>query len=257
MRLTFLGTGTSSGVPMVGCDCAVCTSADPRDRRLRSSALVEVAGKVLLIDAGPDLRQQLLTARVKRVDAVLLTHAHMDHISGIDDLRALNYFQREPMDLHGDGPTLDAVRRVYAYAFEEEKYPGTPDLQLHTITGAPFIAAGVRITPVEVKHYRMPVQGFRIGDLAYITDAKSIEPQEKEKLHGLDLLVLNALRRTPHISHFTLGEALALVEELKPRRAFFTHISHQLGLHADVAGELPAGVELAHDGLVVDLPEPC
>ncbi len=256
MRITFLGTGTSTGIPMVGCDCTVCTSTDPRDARSRTAALVEVKGTTLLIDAGPDLRQQLLSTRTRQVDAVLLSHAHMDHISGIDDLRALNYFQKRPMDLFGDAPTLDAVRRVFAYAFEKDKYPGTPELELHTIGATPFLAAGIPVTPVEVKHYRMPVLGFRIGDLAYITDAKSIDAQEKQKLQQLDVLVLNALRRAPHISHFTLDEALDMVAELKPRRAFFTHISHQLGLHAEVARELPPGVELAHDSLVVDVSDP-
>ena len=256
MQLTFLGTGTSSGVPMVGCSCDVCTSTDPRDHRLRSSALVRTHGLTLLIDAGPDARQQLLRAGVTALDAVLLTHAHMDHISGIDDLRAFNFFQKKPMDLYGDRTTLDAVRRVFAYAFGDGKYPGTPQLDLHEIGPGPFEIRGVTITPVEVEHYLMPVLGFRIGNFSYVTDAKSIAPAELEKLLGSDVLVLNALRHKEHISHFTLGQAIAVAREIGPRRVYFTHISHQLGRQAVVSTELPAGMHLAYDGLVVDLLDP-
>ena len=253
MKLTFLGTGTSAGVPMVGCTCAVCTSDDPRDQRLRSSVLIEAGGMTLLIDAGPDLRQQLLRADVKRLDAVLLTHAHIDHIAGLDELRAFNFFQKKAMPILASAATLDAVKRMFAYAFEKEKYPGTPDLQLRTIENAPFTLGGLELTPVEVQHYRMPVFGFRIGGLAYITDAKSIAPEEKRKLQGLEVLVLNALRRETHISHFTLAEALALADELTPRQAYFTHVSHQMGRHADVSTELPSGVAFAHDQLVLEV----
>lgn len=252
MRLTFLGTGTSSGVPMVGCGCRVCMSDDPRDKRLRSSVLIEANGKTLLIDAGPDLRQQLLRAQVKAIDAVLLTHEHIDHIAGIDELRAFNFFHKKPMPLYGNARTLAAVKRMYAYAFEKEKYPGTPELDLRTIGGAPCDVAGMRVTPVEVEHYRMSVLGFRIGELAYITDAKAIDAREKEKLHGLDVLVLNALRQQEHISHFTLREATALAGELRPRRTWFTHVSHQMGRHAEVDHGLPDATRLAHDGLVVE-----
>lgn len=255
MRLTFLGTGTSSGVPMVGCDCEVCVSADPHDRRLRSAALVETRGLTLLIDAGPDLRQQLLRSGTRRLDGVLLTHAHMDHVAGIDDLRSLNFHEKAPVDLYGDRRTLDAVRRVFSYAFEADKYPGTPDLALNEIGTAPFRIGPVEILPIEVQHYRMPVLGFRIGGLCYITDARSIEPKEMEKLKGCEVLVLNALRKEEHIAHLTLGQALDLIDRTKPRRAFLTHVSHQLGLHERIGRELPQGVALAHDGLQVDLPD--
>ncbi len=258
MRITFLGTGTSQGVPIIGCNCAVCTSADARDNRLRVSVIVETEGKRILIDAGPDLRQQLLRAQVADLDAVLLTHEHMDHISGMDDLRSIS-FQHEPprpVPIFADATTLNAVKRVFAYAFQERKYPGVPEFDLHMITRGPFEAAGVHVQPIEVLHMHMPVLGFRIGGFTYITDAKSIRPEEKEKIQGTEVLVLNALRIKEHYSHLNLAEALALVEELQPRKAYFTHISHWMGLHAAVEPTLPAHVRLAHDGLVVELQGP-
>jgi phosphoribosyl 1,2-cyclic phosphate phosphodiesterase len=252
MRLTFLGTGTSSGVPMIGCSCAVCTSTDPRDQRLRSSVLIEDQGTTVLIDAGPDLRQQLLRANVRALDAVLLTHEHIDHIAGIDELRAFNFFQKKPMPVYGMQRTLDAVRHMYAYAFERERYPGTPQLDLRPIGNAPFAIGLLRFTPVEVMHFRMTVFGYRLGDLAYVTDAKTISQTEKEKLRGCTTLVLNALRDQEHLSHLTLAEALAWVEELEPEHALFTHVSHQMGRHSDLEDRLPAKVRCAFDGLVID-----
>lgn len=254
VRLTFLGTGTSQGVPVVGCSCAVCASADERDRHLRTSALLQVQGKQLLIDAGPDLRQQLLRAQVDHLDAVLLTHEHMDHIGGIDDLRALNYRMKRPMDIHASAQTLAALQRMYAYAFAEDRYPGVPELHLHPVTDRRFVAAGIALEAIPVMHYRMPVLGFRIGGLAYITDAKTIAEEEIARLHGVHTLVLNALRIEEHVSHFNLKEALAMVERIAPQRAYFTHISHLLGKHAEVAKRLPAGVELGYDGLALDVP---
>lgn len=252
--IEFLGTGTSQGMPVVGCGCNVCRSTDPRDHRLRTSALLQVDGRRLLIDAGPDLRQQLLRAKVEHLDAVLLTHEHMDHISGMDDLRALNYRMRRPMDVHGSPQTLEAVRRVYEYAFAEQRYPGVPELELIPIVERSFMAGGVRLSTIHVMHYRMPVLGFRIGGMAYITDAKTMADDEVERIRGIDTLVLNALRIEPHPSHLNLQEAMALVERIGPRRAFFTHISHLLGKHEEVARQLPAGVALAHDGLRLTVP---
>lgn len=254
LRITFLGTGTSQGMPVVGCPCPVCASGDPRDHRLRTSALLRLGERALLIDAGPDLRQQLLRARVDRLDAVLLTHEHMDHIGGIDDLRALNYRMKRPMDIHASAATLRAVERVYAYAFAPDRYPGVPELELKPIEGRAFAAGGVDLEVIHVMHQRMPVLGFRIGGLAYITDAKTMADEEVERIRGAHTLVLNALRIEPHPSHLNLREALALVERIAPRQAFFTHISHLLGRHAEVEAALPAGVRLAHDGLELEVP---
>lgn len=259
MEIEFLGTGTSQGVPMVACTCAVCTSPDPMDQRLRSSALVRYrpanAPQVqLLIDAGPDMRQQMLRADVRSLDAVLLTHEHMDHVSGIDDLRGFNFAQQRPMDVYANMDTLGAVRRVFHYAFTQHKYPGVPELELHALTaGVPLQVAGVPVLPVEVMHYHMPVLAFRIGGLAYVTDAKTIHAEQRKLLYGADVLVLNALRRTPHVAHFDLAEALTMIQELRPRQAYLTHMSHLMGRHAEVQAELPQGVSLAHDGLKVEV----
>jgi phosphoribosyl 1,2-cyclic phosphate phosphodiesterase len=252
LSIEFLGTGTSQGVPVIACSCAVCASQDPFDKRLRTSALVRVDGATLLIDAGPDLRQQMLRAKITEVDAVLLTHEHMDHVAGIDELRSFNFHMQRPMDIHANAATNAAVRRMFHYAFaEKDRYPGVPELVLHDLDGSAVEIAGVSIQPVKVLHHRMAVLGFRVGPLAYITDAKTIAPEEMEKLRGVEVLVLNVLRKKEHISHFNLTEAMQVVEAISPERAYFTHISHLLGSHAEVGAELPSGVELAYDGLHV------
>jgi len=257
MRVTFLGTGTSQGVPVIGCACPVCTSPDPRDDLLRVSVLVETGGRSLLIDAGPDLRQQLLRAGVKDLDAVLLTHEHTDHMLGMDDLRPISFAHQpsKAVPIYADEPTRRAVRRVYDYAFVEPKYPGVPEFDLRSIPRAAFDVEGIEVIPVEVMHLRMPVLGFRIGAFAYITDAKTIAPQELDKLRGVDTLVLNALREQPHYSHLNIAEAMAIVEEVRPRQAWFTHVSHLTGPHAAMNARLPAYAQLAHDGLVIDVPD--
>ncbi|MGY6559878.1 MAG: MBL fold metallo-hydrolase [Nitritalea sp.] len=254
MKITFLGTGTSQGVPVITCDCPVCSSLDFRDKRLRSSLLLEVQGKTLVIDTGPDFRQQMLQNRVQQLDAVLFTHAHKDHTAGMDDIRSFNFKQKQDMPIFATADVLKQIQREFAYVFEAIKYPGVPSVAPETIDEAPFLAAGVPITPIEVMHYKLPVKAFRIGDFTYITDANYISEKELKKVRGSKVLVVNALQRTPHISHFTLTEALALVEDLEVEQAYFTHISHKLGTHREVEAMLPPHVRLAYDGLSVSIP---
>lgn len=253
LKITFLGTGTSSGVPMIGCSCRVCTSTDKKDNRLRSSILVESSTTTIVVDTTPDFRYQMLRIGAKKLDAVLFTHPHKDHVAGLDDVRAFNFFQNKPMPLYGNSLTLDAVMRDFAYAFADKKYPGVPELELNEITLDPFTIGDIPVIPIQVWHLKMPVYAFRFGDFTYITDANKIEEKEKEKIHGSKIVVVNALRKQKHISHYNLGEAVALVHELQVPEAYFTHISHQLGTHTEIEKELPQGIHLGYDGLQLDL----
>jgi phosphoribosyl 1,2-cyclic phosphate phosphodiesterase len=253
LKITFLGTGTSQGVPVIGCECEVCRSLDYRDKRLRSSVLIEVDGKNVVIDTGPDFRQQMLRERVKRLDAVLLTHSHKDHIGGLDDVRAFNFLQREGMPIYGTSPTFEQVKREYYYAFEGKKYPGIPILNLNEINDDDFIFKGIKITPLAVMHSQMSVLGFRINDFSYITDANFIPEKTYQKLIGTKVLVLNALQKESHVSHFTLEEALIQAKKIGAAQTYFTHMSHKMGLHSEVIKELPSNITLAYDGLVIDL----
>jgi phosphoribosyl 1,2-cyclic phosphate phosphodiesterase len=249
LKITFLGTGTSSGVPMIGCHCSVCTSTDKKDNRLRSSILVESNTTTFVVDTTPDFRYQMLRAKVQKLDGVLYTHPHKDHVAGLDDVRGFNYFQQKAMDIYANALTEEALKREFAYAFSDKKYPGIPELNLNTITNTPFFIGDIPVIPIQVWHLNMPVLGFRFGNFTYITDANRIEDAEKEKIKGSTVMVLNALRKEPHISHFTLDEAIAQVQELQIPQSYFTHISHQLGLHQQINAELPKGIELAWDGM--------
>lgn len=253
IKVTFLGTGTSQGVPVITCKCPICCSVNPKDKRLRSSILLETKGKTFVIDTGPDFRQQMLRAKVEKLDAVIFTHEHKDHIAGLDDVRAFNYFTQKPIEIYATDKVQEAIRREFHYAFGDEKYPGVPELNLNRIENNPFEVENVLFNPIEVLHYKMHVLGFRIGDFTYITDANYISDKEKEKIKGSKVLVLNALRKKTHLSHFNLDEALELVRELKPEKAYFTHISHLLGKHEEVTEELPEGVALAFDGLQITI----
>lgn len=252
MIVTFLGTGTSQGVPVIGCDCPVCRSLDFQDKRLRSSIHIEVDGKSLVVDTGPDFRQQVLRERVKTLDAVLFTHAHKDHTAGMDDIRSYNFRQRTDMPIYGTEEVIDQLKREFAYVFAEKKYPGVPSVVVHHINKNPFQIGDTHIIPVEVMHYKLPVLGFRINDFTYITDANYISDEEMEKIKGTKHFVLNALQKEEHISHFTLDEALEVIEKVKPEKAYLTHISHKLGKHRNVSEELPENVVLAFDGLKIE-----
>ena len=226
-------------------------SIDYRDKRLRSSIFIEVDGVHLVVDTGPDFRQQMLRERIRKLDAVLFTHAHKDHTAGLDDIRSFNFLQRKDMPLYGTQQVLDQLKQEFSYIFTEQAYPGVPKADLHVISKTPFEVQGVEVIPIEVMHYKLPVFGFRIKDFTYITDANFIDEAEKEKIKGSKVLVLNALQKEPHISHFTLEEAVELMEELGPERGYLTHISHKLGKHSDVSKELPSNVEIAWDGLQI------
>ncbi len=236
---------------MIGCSCAVCTSTNPKDKRLRSSVLVESTTTTIVVDTTPDFRCQMLRIHNTKLDAILFTHPHKDHIAGLDDIRAYNFFQRRPMDVYANALTAEALVREFAYVFADKKYPGIPQINLHTIDETPFELGDINIQPFTVWHHKMPVFGFRFGKFTYITDANKIDNPVKEKLKGSDVIVLNALRNEQHISHFNLREAIALVQELEIPNAYFTHISHQLGKHDEVEKNLPQGIHLGYDGLVL------
>ncbi len=255
LQITFLGTGTSSGVPMVGCECEVCQSSNPKDSRLRSSILVKSAHTTIVIDTGPDFRQQMLTHDVKKLDAVLLTHSHKDHIAGLDDVRAYNYFQKKAMDVYGSTATLNRIETEFDYAFHAVRYVGLPAINLHSIENENmFLVGDIAVIPISVWHLNMPVLGFRFGDFTYITDANRIDDSSKARIIGSKILVINALRKEKHISHFTLQEALDLAEELNIPEVYFIHLSHQMGLHEIISAELPPFRHIAFDGLIINLP---
>lgn len=253
MKVTFLGTGTSQGVPVIACDCEVCTSADSRDKRLRVSMLIEDAGKTFVIDSGPDFRYQMLRAGVKHLDAIIFTHEHKDHVAGLDDIRAFNYRQQSALNVYAHKRVQAALLREFYYAFAEHKYPGVPLITLNEINVEPFSIEGIDVIPIEVMHHLLPVLGFRFGNFTYITDAKTITDTEKEKIKGSEIIVINALQKERHISHFTLDEAIEMAKELGAKQTYFTHISHKLGKHGHISMELPKGVFLAYDGLVLEL----
>ncbi len=260
-KITFLGTGTSQGIPMIGCNCPVCKSEDPRDNRLRTSALIEQDGFRILIDCGPDFRQQMLRHNITDLDAVILTHQHKDHTGGLDDIRAFNYFRKAAFPIYAEPIVQESLKMEYSYAFAEHKYPGVPDYNLHTIGEEPFIitkqlpdnfTASLEIVPIRVFHYKLPILGFRFGNMAYITDGSSIPQSEYQKLKGLDLFVINTVRREKHISHFSLPEALEIIEKAGAPRNCLTHLSHQIGKHSDLESLLPPNVRPAYDGLVLE-----
>jgi len=251
MKVTFLGTGTSQGIPVIACNCEVCLSSDSKDKRLRVSVLIEHLGKTIVIDTGPDFRQQMLREKVQQLDAVVFTHEHKDHIAGLDDVRAFNFKQQADMDVYATPQVQESLKREFHYAFDEYKYPGVPELKLHTITNDEFNVKGISFLPINVIHYKLPVKAFRVLNFTYITDANFIDDVELEKIKGSEVVVLNALRKEKHISHFNLEEAVELLEKIKPKIAYLTHISHLMGKHQDVSKELPDFIKLAYDGLVI------
>ena len=250
MQITFLGTGTSTGIPQIGCTCPVCTSTDPKDNRLRTSVVVSVNGKNILIDCGPDFRQQVLRSGIGRIDAVLITHIHYDHTGGIDDLRPFG--GKHTLPIYLEPSVAEGIRTRLPYCFGDHLYPGVPNIRLQEIGIEPFTIENIEVTPIRVMHYKLPILGYRIGGLVYITDALTIPDEEYAKMKQVDVLVINALRKQPHLSHQTLDEALRVIERVQPREAYLVHMSHHMGLTAEVEKELPPHVHFAYDGLVVE-----
>lgn len=252
MNITFLGTGTSQGVPVIACSCDTCNSKDSYDKRLRSSILFEVDETKIVIDAGPDFRQQMLTNNINNLDAILLTHEHRDHIAGLDDVRAYNYVQKKEMPIYAEKRVLESVENEFGYAFAKKKYPGVPEFDLKEIReDIAFEVKNIKIIPIRGMHLHLPVLAFRINNVAYITDVNHIPENEYLKLQNLDVLIINALRKEKHISHFSLEEALQEIKKIKPKKAYLTHISHLMGKHKEISKELPANVQLAYDGLSI------
>lgn len=252
IEASFLGTGTSQGVPVIACGCDVCRSTDEKDKRLRSSLLMKINGQNFVIDAGPDFRQQMLREKVKSMRAIMLTHEHVDHVFGLDDIRSFNWAQKRPTDIYAETRVQESIKQVFHYVFAEFKYPGIPKMKLHLIENKPFKIDDIEITPIRCYHNKLPVYGFRVGGLTYITDTNFIPPEELEKVEGTEVLIINALRREKHISHFNLDEALQIINEIKPQKAFLTHLSHNFGKHADIQNELPENVFVGYDGLQIN-----
>jgi len=249
LKVTFLGTGTSQGIPVIGCGCVVCQSADSRDKRLRVSVLIETNDKTIVIDSGPDFRYQMLRAGVKDLDAILFTHEHKDHVAGLDDIRPFNYLLHKKIEIYATPRVQEALKREFSYIFEDTKYHGLPQINMHTVAEEPFAIGESTIIPIDVMHHRLPVKGYRIGDFTYITDAKTIAESSMEKIKGSKFLVINALQKEDHVSHFTLAEAIEFADRAGAEVTYFTHMSHNLGLHAAVEKELPPHIRLAYDGL--------
>jgi phosphoribosyl 1,2-cyclic phosphate phosphodiesterase len=253
LKVSFLGTGTSQGVPVINCSCAICASIDYRDKRLRTSVLIQNDANNVIIDCGPDFRQQALTQKISRLDALIFTHEHKDHVGGLDDIRPFNYQQQSEIPVYASKRVIEHLKLEYPYIFAEVKYPGLPRISIIEMDGQPFSTGNLDFTPIKVMHHKLPVWGYRIKDFTYITDANHIEESEKQKIAGSKILVLNALQIDPHVSHFNLEEAIRMVEELKPETAYFTHISHRLGLHQEISSQLPDHIHLAYDGLILNL----
>lgn len=253
MNITFLGTGTSGGVPLIGCQCRVCKSKDPRDKRLRTSILVQANDLTIAVDCGPDFRQQMLREDVRHLDAILMTHQHKDHTGGIDDIRAFNFMNRKAIDFYCDYPTEQGIKEQYSYAFTETDYPYLPKMNFIRVTDSKFQISGLEIIPIEVMHANMPVKSYRIGDFTYVTDAKTIAPVELDKMRGTKVLVINALRTEEHYSHFTIHQALDIVNNIQPELTYLIHMSHQFGLHEEEEKKLPPNVKVAYDGLKISM----
>jgi len=253
VNITLLGTGTSQGVPVIGCECSVCRSLDFRDKRLRSSLHIEVDGVSIVIDSGPDFRQQILREGIKKMDALLFTHEHKDHTAGMDDIRSFNFLQKKDMPIYGDQRVINQLKQEFSYVFQESKYPGVPKVEVHEIKNSPFQVQGISVLPIQVMHHKLPVYGFRIKDFTYITDAKTINETERAKIKGSKVLIINALQVEDHISHLTLAEAITLSQELDVEQTYFTHISHKLGGHKSVSDTLPATIKLGNDGLKISM----
>ena len=253
MKVTFLGTGTSQGVPVIGCSCEVCRSLDFRDKRLRTSIHLEVDGLSIIFDSGPDFRQQILRENITQLDALVFTHEHKDHTAGMDDIRSFNFLQKKDMPVYARKNVVEQLKREFAYIFSETKYPGIPSVDIQEIDNSPFFIEKIKLTPIEVIHFKLPVFGFRIKDFTYITDAKTISDKEKEKIKGSKILVINALQIDPHPSHMTLDEAITLAKEIKAEKTYFTHLSHKMGTHKKVSVLLPENIEIAYDGLKIEI----
>lgn len=253
MEITFLGTGTSQGVPVIGCNCDVCLSHNAKDKRLRSSVLINVDGNTLVIDTGPDFRQQMLRENVKKLDAVLFTHSHKDHTAGLDDIRSYNFRSKKPMEVFCSNDVLSALKMEFSYIFADFKYPGVPKVNINLIDESIFNFNNISITPIKALHHKLPVHGFRIKDFVYLTDISKISKEEKKKMLNADIIVLDSLRKEPHLSHLCLQESIDLIKEVNPKKAYLIHISHLMGLHDEINSEIPSNISLAYDGLKITI----